>query len=157
MNYLVIGYGNTLRGDDGAGQRVAERVNDWNLINVRSLSLHQLTPEVAAAIAEAEVVFFVDAITPAEAPVTQVQITQLQAETTSSQWAHFQDPRSLLLLTQKLYSKTPIAYQIGIPAENFAFGESLSATTEAAVEQALAEIHKLICDLTHTIGNAFAL
>jgi hydrogenase maturation protease len=157
MDYLIIGYGNTLRGDDGAGQRVAERVSDWNLTNARSLCLHQLTPEVAAEIAEAEVVIFVDALTPTEETITQVQITQLEAEETPSQWAHFQDPRSLLLLTQKLYGKTPIAYQVGIPAENFAFGESLSTTTEAAVEQALAEIHKLICDLTHTIGDAFAL
>ncbi len=41
---LVIGYGNTLRSDDGAGKRVAELVAEWQLLNVRSLLVHQLTP-----------------------------------------------------------------------------------------------------------------
>ncbi len=157
MNYLIIGYGNSLRGDDGAGQEVADRVNDWNLENVRSLSLHQLTPEVAAAIAEAEIVIFVDAISSSEKPIKQVQIIPLQAQENSSHWTHFQDPRSLLLLTQNLYGKTPIAYQVMIPAESFAFGESLSLTTEIAIEQALVEIQNLICGFTNTIDNAFAL
>jgi len=35
VDYLIIGYGNTLRGDDGAGPRVAEAVAGWGLPNVR--------------------------------------------------------------------------------------------------------------------------
>lgn len=44
---LIVGYGNPIRGDDGVGQAVITEVEQWNLTNVRSLSLHQLTPEVA--------------------------------------------------------------------------------------------------------------
>lgn len=61
MKTLVIGFGNTLRGDDGVGPLVAEQVDTWNLRNVRSLSVHQLTPELAADIAQVETVFFIDA------------------------------------------------------------------------------------------------
>lgn len=144
MKYLIIGYGNTLRGDDGAGQRVADQVNDWHLDNVRSLSLHQLTPELAADIAEAETVIFIDAISPTEQPITQIQITPLQAEETTSHWAHFQDPRSLLLLTQKVYGTVPPSWWILIPAINFEFGEQLSTITQQGIVDALAQIKELI-------------
>ena len=144
MEYLVIGYGNTLRSDDGAGQNVANQVNNWNLENVRSLSLHQLTPELAAELAATDTVIFVDAITSTQEPISTVQIQLIQPEQTPSQWAHYQDPRSLLLLTQKLYGKTPIAYQILLPAETFAFGETLSHTTTLGVQNALQHIQNLI-------------
>jgi hydrogenase maturation protease len=61
MKTLVIGYGNTLRGDDGVGSLVAEQVATWSLPDVRSHSIHQLTPELAAEIAQAEQIFFIDA------------------------------------------------------------------------------------------------
>lgn len=64
---IVIGYGNTLRSDDGAGQKVAEILASWHLPQVRSISVHQLTPELAAPIAEAELAIFVD--------VYQVEVT----------------------------------------------------------------------------------
>lgn len=57
---IVIGYGNTLRSDDGAGQQVAEIIVHWHLPQVRSISVHQLTPELAAPIAEAELAIFID-------------------------------------------------------------------------------------------------
>jgi len=58
---LLIGYGNTLRSDDGAGQKIANIVSEWNLPQWRSLSVHQLTPELALDIAQADLVIFVDA------------------------------------------------------------------------------------------------
>jgi hydrogenase maturation protease len=61
MNTLVIGYGNSLRGDDGVGPLVAEQVAEWNLPDVRSLSVHQLTPELASEMALAKTVIFIDA------------------------------------------------------------------------------------------------
>ena len=38
-DFLVIGYGNTLRGDDGVGPRVAEAIEKLNLPGVRTLDL----------------------------------------------------------------------------------------------------------------------
>jgi hypothetical protein len=48
---LVIGYGNTLRGDDGVGPRVAEAIEELNLPGVRTLVCQLLTPEFADPIA----------------------------------------------------------------------------------------------------------
>jgi hydrogenase maturation protease len=58
---LVIGYGNSLRSDDEAGCRVADLVASWELPYVRSLTVHQLTPELAEPIAQSELTIFVDA------------------------------------------------------------------------------------------------
>ena len=46
-DFLVIGYGNTLRGDDGVGPRVAEAIEKLNLPGVRTLVCQQLSPEHA--------------------------------------------------------------------------------------------------------------
>lgn len=141
--YLVIGYGNTLRSDDGVGYQIAETVARWNLAHVRSLPLHQLTPDLAAVIANVNLVIFVDA---SAKPITNMQIEPLQPEATISFSGHAADPRSLLALTQTLYESTPLAYQILIPATNFAFGETLSVATQAHARCALETIKQLVRD-----------
>lgn len=144
MDYLVIGYGNSLRSDDGAGQLVAEAVAEWGLATVRSLARHQLTPELAADLADADAVIFVDAVVAFDQPEAQVQVEPLAPRHQRDTLGHAVDPRSLLSLTQTLYDKTPRAYRILIPAFSFAFGEALSPTTQARVEQALEKIRALV-------------
>jgi Ni,Fe-hydrogenase maturation factor len=61
---LVIGYGNDLRGDDGAGPRVAELVRGWRLPGLTAIAVRQLTPELAEPLASAEFALFVDARPP---------------------------------------------------------------------------------------------
>ena len=57
MKPLVIGYGNSLRGDDGAGPyaaRLLQNMNDeggWDIV-----ACHQLTPELAETISRASLV-----------------------------------------------------------------------------------------------------
>ena len=50
---LVIGYGNELRGDDGLGPYIAARVEEQCLPHVRTLTVHQLTPELTAFLEDA--------------------------------------------------------------------------------------------------------
>ena len=46
MDSLVIGYGNDLRSDDGAGRAVADRISEMELPGVAVRSVMQLTPEL---------------------------------------------------------------------------------------------------------------
>jgi hydrogenase maturation protease len=147
MKYLVIGYGNTLRSDDGAGFWVAEKVGEWNLENVRSLAVHQLTPELAEDIANADTVIFVDALPITEETPGEVKIEALTPERITDSFAHSINPRSLLFLTQAIYNKIPSAYWILIPAVNWEFSENLSAIAEAGVNVALEKIQQLINSL----------
>lgn len=142
---LIIGYGNTLRSDDGVGQRVAELVGEWELQNVRSLSVHQLTPELAEAISQAELVIFVDAY-----PATPQQGLQVHYLSSSgggrveNNLGHTGDPRSLLTLSQFVYNHAPPAWWILVPAVNFEFGEQFSTETAQGIQDALAQIQQII-------------
>ena len=71
---LIIGYGNTLRRDDGVGPRVAEAVGKMNLPGVRTLICQQLSPEHADPVSQADIVIFVDAAV--DAP-REVQLREL--------------------------------------------------------------------------------
>jgi hydrogenase maturation protease len=141
---LVIGYGNTLRNDDGAGQIVAEIVQSWKIPQVFTLATHQLTPELAENIAHADLVIFVDATITQANSSPSLQLQQLEAKDTITNLGHSGDPRSLLSLAQVLYHTTPLAWWLLIPAVNFDFGENLSPITQQAIKEALAKIKEII-------------
>ena len=144
MNFLVIGYGNSLRSDDGAGQIVAHKIAEWKLSGVKSLAVHQLTPELAENIAQADTVIFIDAIlTDAENPGL-VQIREIKAADNNSSLGHSCDPRSLLAMSQVLYDKAVKAYWVLIPAINLDFGEEFSCVTKKAIKTALTKVKQLI-------------
>ena len=146
MNFLVIGYGNTLRSDDGAGQVVAEKIGQWELPGVRSLAVHQLTPELTADIAQADTVIFIDAVaTSAENPVS-LKIEQIQAQDENPNFGHSCNPRSLLSWTQVLYGKATKAYWVLIPAVNFDFGEEFSDLTQRGIDTSLNQVKQLIAN-----------
>jgi hydrogenase maturation protease len=148
MNYLVIGYGNTLRNDDGAGQIVADRIATRNLPNVRSLAVHQLTPELAEDIANADIVIFVDAVISTQQNSEQIEIKTLESNRQYVNSGHSENPRSLLYLAKFLYNKSPLAYWILIPAINFEFGEKISLITEEGIERSLEKIDRIIISQT---------
>ncbi|MFI5043071.1 MAG: hydrogenase maturation protease, partial [Acidimicrobiales bacterium] len=59
---LVIGYGNTLRSDDGVGWHAAALLaEDPRLAGVEVLAVHQLTPELALDMSRATLVILIDA------------------------------------------------------------------------------------------------
>jgi hydrogenase maturation protease len=124
---LVIGYGNTLRGDDGVGYLVAETIADWQLPPVRSIAVHQLLPELAADIAAVDIVMFIDAVVATNCPSPGIAITPLVADNNAAFSTHIVTPQLLLSLTQRLYCATPIAYLLTISAINFILSSSLSS------------------------------
>lgn len=137
---LVIGYGNTLRRDDGVGPRVAEAVGKMNLPGVRTLICHQLSPEHADPVSRANTVIFVDAAVGAP---REVQLRELQPNNSSQLMAHAADPRTMLALARDVFGNCPRAWWLTIPAANTEFGEELSSETQAAVPKALQRIQLL--------------
>jgi hydrogenase maturation protease len=137
---LVIGYGNTLRSDDGAGRRVAQVIEELHLEEVRVLSCDLLTPELADPVARALAVIFVDASVEA---ATTVQLRELKPAESLQILAHAADPRTLLALARDIFGHTPQAWWITIPAENLELGEEISTKAEAGVEEAIRQIQKI--------------
>jgi hydrogenase maturation protease len=120
---LVIGYGNTLRGDDGIGPAVAGAVAALGLPGVRVIAAHQLTPELAADLAGARLAVFVDAAASGE-PVAAVQLHW--PPRTADVMTHATEPRGLLALCQAVYGRCPEAWLVTAAGADFEFRDGLS-------------------------------
>jgi hydrogenase maturation protease len=139
---LVIGYGNELRRDDGLGPRVAGAVAAANHPGVRVRTVCQLVPELAAEIAEACLVVFVDAL--ADPNRSAVELAPVAAAEFSAWSTHRADPRTLLALTRAVYARMPEAWWLKVPGRDFAFGEGLSSAAEENLGQAIARLNRLL-------------
>jgi hydrogenase maturation protease len=132
IDLLVIGFGNDLRSDDGAGRVVAERIDGLGLPGVRVISRSQLTPEMALDLVDAKRVVFVDASVDA----TEFSAREVEPGGAGGVMTHHGDPCSLLALAAE-EGHTPRATLLEIPASNLGMGFDLSPATAAAVEAAV--------------------
>lgn len=137
---LVIGYGNTLRRDDGVGVKVAEAVAELALPGVSVITRHQLVPELAESISRAGSVVFVDA---ASIPSTPMELRTVEPAAAAQILAHAADPGTLLALAWQIFQRHPPAWTLAVPAEDFGFGDGLSSRARAGMQQALEHIKKL--------------
>ena len=91
---LILGYGNSLRGDDAVGPRLATILG--------GVAVQQLVPELAERLAAEERVIFVDAR--ADLAPGDVQLMPVDGESASTHWC---SPGSLLRLALEVYGKAP--------------------------------------------------
>lgn len=140
---LVIGYGNDLRTDDGAGRWVAAQIEALELPGVEVRSLSQLTPELSLDVAGREVVVFVDASVDA----TEVTAQRVDAVPTGPKtMTHHGDPATLLSLVPTVGAPPLRAYVVSIPATNLEMGLELTAATQAAASEAVGRIVGLLAE-----------
>lgn len=139
---LVIGYGNSLRRDDGVGPRVAEAVGKLHLPGVRTLICPLLTPELADPISRAKKVIFVDAAV--DAPKA-VQWRKLEPGETSQLMGHAADPRTMLALARDVFGHAPEAWWLTIPAVDLSFTENFSPEVQHGFAQAIKKIEAFCC------------
>lgn len=141
---LVVGIGNTLRGDDGLGAAAvaalkASHPPDWV---VAYRAVHQLTPELAAEIAECDAVIFIDAgvdLAPAE-----IRRSEVSASDDESAFTHFGTPNGLLAAAEKLYNKRVRGILFTVGAATFELGEALSPLVQAALPALVTSVQKTL-------------
>lgn len=141
---LVIGYGNTLRGDDGVGPRAAEAIATLALPGVRALVCPLLTPELAEAVSLAGVVIFVDAAV--DAP-REVLMRPLVPAASSQVVAHAASPATLLALARDVYGRVPEAWWLTIPVADLGIGETFSPLAQRGLAEAIAKVQKCAAEL----------
>lgn len=137
---LVIGYGNDLRADDGAGRVVAATIEARGIAGVDVRSVSQLTPELALDIAGRRRVVFVDASVDADVVVME-PVTAGGSE--GGVMTHHGDPASLLALVDHVGEQPAEALVISIPALDLGLGFTLSEGTAHGVAEAV----EMIADL----------
>jgi hydrogenase maturation protease len=137
---LVIGYGNTLRSDDGVGPKVADAVGGLRLPGVATLTCGLLTPELADPISRAGRVIFVDAAV--DAP-REVYLRPLAPADSSQVMGHAAQPGVLLALARDVFGHAPAAWLLSIPAENLGIGEELSTLADQGFSEAIRQIRRV--------------
>jgi hydrogenase maturation protease len=141
LNTLVIGYGNVLRGDDGAGFLAAELLRDkLRDPEIEILSQHQLLPELMEPISRAARVIFIDAAVSGRAG--KVHRIPLRPAPACARFTHHATPESLLAGAQALYGHTPEATLYTIPGRSFDTGQELSPSVRRAVNELVDTLEK---------------
>lgn len=137
---VVIGYGNTLRSDDGFGPAVAERLQSSVADpRVRVLSRQLLTVELVADLEPADLCVLVDAVT--QGHVGAITVREIAPEPTEpATLGHELSAASLIGLTRQICGRAPVCILVSTVAQNMDLGETLSDDVAALVDAAVTEI-----------------
>ncbi len=137
---LVIGFGNTLRSDDGAGpvaaQRLAHRVAAEHASGVVALAVMQLVPEIAEDISRSKCVIFIDASV--KVPVGRLDASRVQPHRQGehpSRLGHHETPERLMALCEKAFGNVPPAFIVAIGAASLELGSQLTRTVKPVVRE----------------------
>jgi hydrogenase maturation protease len=142
---LVVGYGSTLRSDDGIGWQVAARLaDDPRLAGAEVLARHQLTPELAANVARASRVVLVDATSGGEPGSIRVRRVRPRRSAPAS-WSHHLDPEALAGLAEALYGAAPPVVLVEVAAASLAPGGNLSPPLERVVPDVMQVVVRAAC------------
>jgi hydrogenase maturation protease len=144
QSFIVIGYGNQLRGDDAIGQLVADTVAEWNFYHVKTKAVHQLMPELAEDLATVDAAIFVDACVATDEESLLKLESISPADSCRIIMGHTSNPRSLLALTRALYDYSPHSWLISVPGINFELSDHLSPFAERGVAAAITQIEDMI-------------
>lgn len=148
---LVVGYGNPLRGDDGVGitavEKLVERVETERKrgsyevpVAIRFKALHQLTPELAADLAEVDFAVFIDAACDnVQGEIVHRRV--LPSHSAPDAFSHQLTPEVLLAMAERLYGRCPEAHLYSVGAASFEYGETLSEPVRAALPALLEQVH----------------
>lgn len=135
---LVIGYGNPSRGDDGAGQVLAERLEALRLPCVTVDADYQLSIEHAALAADHDVVVFADAAADLGDADDAFTFTPVSPKPGEVSFSHAVSPGQVLFLARACFGAAPRGFLLGLRAPRLeGFREGLSPGTALAVEEAL--------------------
>ena len=137
---LVIGIGNPLREDDGAGWHVVQRLKqDASFTDASVLWLQQLTPELAETVSRYDWVAVVDASLGSDDAAWKCDIlpdSLPEAQLMSHEW----HPAQLAALARTLYGHAPRLALYSIFGKHFGYGNQLSCEVERAVDAVVAHV-----------------
>jgi hydrogenase maturation protease len=133
--FLLIGYGNPGRLDDGLGPALAAAIENLDLPGVTVDSDYQLTVEDAALVAEHEIVIFADASVDSDEPFFFKPIIP---KSTLSFSSHSVEPDALMALAIDLFGATSKGYALGIRGYEFdEFEENLTPQAQENLQKAV--------------------
>ncbi|MBD3170752.1 MAG: hydrogenase maturation protease [candidate division Zixibacteria bacterium] len=142
---LIIGYGNSLRRDDGLGIAAAERLMEIfaEQDGIEVVAATQLTPELADKIKNFTEVVFIDCSV--EGEPGEIAMNEISARPDIiPRLEHSISPAYIINLTKKLYNTNPHAIVFSLTGKEFGLGESLSEKVSNQLGNLIEGIRKYI-------------
>ena len=130
---LILGIGNTLRGDDGIGAYVCNQVETMKMVNVATHKVQQLQVELLDMMIDFDRVLIVDAGINVRKVIIEVVTDVTQPHASS----HHSDPAVFKALAKQLYQKDLNIYSCAIPVQSFEMGEGLTKFAEKNANEAV--------------------
>ena len=137
---VLVAIGNPLRGDDAVAHRVLDLIGP--LSGVEAVRVHQLTPELAAEIATASSVVFIDADTHLGEPTIEPLFARPDHEPLPL--SHAMHPADLIALSRALCGFRGTGYLCRVPGLDFELGSSLSPFAEHRARHAVSRLSRLL-------------
>ncbi|MFA5454265.1 MAG: hydrogenase maturation protease [Sulfurimonas sp.] len=113
---VIIGYGNSLRGEDAFGLDVIKELQKLTLKETKLLSAHQLTPEIVLELQDADEIIFIDTCHDEKNPYT---LACSLAEQSTLNLSHHISPKTIIYMLKNLYDKTTDFYIYSMMSNSF--------------------------------------
>ena len=138
--FLIIGYGNTLRSDDGLGPYIVKKLRNklYNFRkNIKIMSLPQLDVTLASQISKTDIVLFVDANSGTTDELVSIERIKPQTSPVRLNYiSHKIDIPTLLRASLDWFGIEPVCYIVMPKGFNFAIGDSISEKALKSAEVA---------------------
>ena len=144
MKWLIIGYGNTLRGDDGCGPCLIDQLRQLLPAGqVQLIVSQQLVPEMVEDIIQTDIakVLFIDVKRNQSQPCL---LTPLTSPVKESSVTHQVGPELLLSLAAELYAQRRRGWLLSLRGSHFAHSDQLSQDAKQALKKAFLLIGKIL-------------
>lgn len=164
MKVLIAGVGNALRGDDGFGVEVAQRLQQLDLdANVRVIEtgiggIH-LVQEMLEPVDALVVIDTVDrGRPPGTVMIIEPEVADVAAMPELARWdfladMHYTKPERALMLAKALGVLPERLVMVGCqPLDTERLDRALSAPVQAAVEVAIAEVLRIVSELREELS-----
>jgi hydrogenase maturation protease len=146
---LIVGYGNTLRRDDGFGWRAAALLaEDPRLRGAHVHWQQQLTPELAVDVSNASLVVLVDVTDGEEAGTISVRRLDPTGGAGSA-WTHHLEPEALIALARDLWNAAPASFVVSVGAASLEIGDHMSSAVEQALPAVVDAVVAIVAEHDH--------
>jgi hydrogenase maturation protease len=139
LKLLLYGYGNPGRQDDGLGNEFIYLIERWiekeGLQNIEVDSNYQLNIEDADAIANKDMVIFIDA---SVEPIEDFVLTRVNPSSSRVEFTmHTVSASFILNLCHKIYDRYPVTFLLHIRGYEWEFKEGITAAAQKNLDKAI--------------------
>lgn len=154
LRIMIYGYGNPGRMDDGLGAGFVEIFSKWaednGIKNIEFDSNYQLNIEDADAIADKDLVLFVDA---SQEEIENFVLTKVDDDSDMSFTSHEASPGYIFHLCKTLFEKLPATFLLHIKGYEWSFQEGLTEKASHNLMESVEFIKDLLSGEADIINN----